>query len=66
MKQKLYSLEHVITSVNNIDGTRKNLSINEFIVIPTNYKYNDISEVECARIDMSRNAENGYYRIVKL
>ncbi len=61
----MYRLDFIIIRVSNPDGTYKDLAVDEFIQTPTNFIYNTLEEAECARIDLSRSAENGYYRIVE-
>lgn len=61
----MYRLDFIVIRVSNPDGTYKDLAVDKFIQTPTNFMYNTIEEAECARIDLSRSAENGYYRIIE-
>lgn len=61
----MYRLDFIVIRVSNKDGTYRDLAIDEFIHVPTTFIYNTHEEAECARIDLSRSAENGYYSIVE-
>lgn len=65
MKNKNYRLDFVITRACSLDGTEHDLPINEFITIPGRVTYSNRDEAECARVDLSREATNGYYRVVE-
>lgn len=60
----LYRLDFVVTRVFNSDGTYTDLPIDKFLILPSDVTYTDRDSAECARIDLSRNATNGYYRVV--
>ena len=59
-----YRLDFVVTRAFNSDGTYTDLPIDKFLVFPGGVTYTDRDSAECARIDLSRNAINGYYRVV--
>ena len=61
----MYRLDFVITRIVTSDGVKCDLSIDKFVIIPGNVTYTDRDSAECARIDLSRNATNGYYRVVE-
>ena len=60
----LYRLDFVVTRVFNSDGTYTDLPTDKFLIYPDSVTYTDRDSAECARIDLSRNALNGYYRVV--
>lgn len=60
----MYRLDFVITRTI-ADGVEYDLPIDEFVTIPGNVTYTDRDSAECARIDLSSNATNGYYRVVE-
>lgn len=60
----MYRLDFVITRTI-ADGVKSDLPIDKFVIIPGNVTYTDRDSAECARIDLSRNATNGYYRVVE-
>ena len=61
----MYRLDFVITRATSLDGSVRDLPIEEFVVIPGKVTWNNRDEAECARIDLSRAADNGYYRVVE-
>ena len=65
MKNKNYRLDFVITRACSLDGAEHDLPIDEFITIPGRVTYSSRDEAECVRVDLSREATNGYYRVVE-
>lgn len=61
----LYRLDFVVTRVFNSDGTYTDLTIDKFLIFPGSVTYTDRDSAECARIDLSRTANNGYYRVTE-
>lgn len=61
----MYRLDFVITRIVTSDGVKCDLSIDKFVIIPGKVIYDTRDDAECARIDLSRNATNGYYRVVE-
>lgn len=61
----MYRLDFVITRTVTADGVKSDLPIAEFVTIPGTVIYDTRDTAECARIDLSRNATNGYYRVVE-
>lgn len=60
----MYRLDFVITRTT-ADGVECDLPIDEFVTIPGKVIYDTHDAAECARIDLSCNATNGYYRVVE-
>lgn len=60
-----YRLDFILTRVHNDDGTYRDLPIEKFLAFPGGVVYNTREEAECARVDLSRTANNGYYRVVE-
>lgn len=60
----MYRLDFVITRTT-ADGVECDLPIDEFVTIPGEVIYDTRDAAECTRIDLSRNATNGYYRVVE-
>lgn len=61
-----YRLDFILTRVFNQDGTYTDLPIDKFLAFPGSVIYDTSDEAECARIDLSRTANNGYYRVVEI
>ena len=60
----MYRLDFVITRTTT-DGVDCDLPIAEFVTIPGKVIYDTRDEAECVRVDLSREATNGYYRVVE-
>lgn len=65
-KQFNYRLDFITTRIVNPDGSYKDLPVNEFITIKGIPLFDDYDEAECCRIDLSKNAIDGYYKVVKV
>jgi hypothetical protein len=61
----LYRLDFVVTRTFNPDGTYTDLPIDKFLTFPGSVTYTDKDSAEIARIDLSRTANNGYYKVVE-
>lgn len=61
----LYRLDFVVTRAFNSDGTYTDIPIDKFLVFPGGVTYTDRDSAECARIDLSRTVNNGYYKVVE-
>lgn len=61
---KKYRLDYVITRATTLDGSIRDLPVEEFVVIPGSVLFT-LEDAECARIDLSREAKDGYYRVVE-
>ena len=62
----MYRLDFILTRVINEDGTHTDLPIEKFLAFPGGVIYDTRDQAECARIDLSRTVNNGYYRVVKM
>lgn len=62
---KNYRLDYVITRATTLDGTLRDLPIQEFVVIPGRILFTK-ENAETIRVDLSREAKDGYYRVVKV
>ena len=61
----MYRLDFILTRMVNEDGSHTDLPIEKFLAFPGKVIYDTLDDAECARIDLSRNATNGYYRVVE-
>ena len=61
----MYRLDFILTRVVNEDGSHTDLPIEKFLAFPGAVTYDTRDEAECARVDLSREATNGYYRVVE-
>ena len=61
---KTYRLDYVITRATTLDDTLRDLPIQEFVVIPGKVFFT-LEEAETIRVDLSRKAKDGYYRVVE-
>ena len=61
----MYRLDFVITRTVTSDGVKSDLPIAEFVTIPGEVIYDTRDDAECARIDLCRTANNGYYRVIE-
>ena len=62
---KNYRLDFVITRAYDLDGKLHDLPIQEFVVIPGRVLFTK-DDAETIRVDLSREAKDGYYRVVKV
>lgn len=60
----MYRLDFVITRTTT-DDVEYDLPIAEFVTIPGTVIYDTRDAAECARIDLSRTVNNGYYKVVE-
>ena len=61
-----YRLDFVTTRIINSDGTYKDLPVDEFIVLHGFPLFHTEDEANCCRINLSKHAIDGYYKVVKV